>query len=333
MSRWWKGLMNKVDGCDIDVTFNDKDKEKEGDTVVVEDPYVEGAPTKETFLLFAHDEPVSGVVKIKPHKKIEHKGVTVSFVGTIITNSDREDRQEFFSHTQKDAGTSEPGLLEANKEIEIPFEFGAPKPFESYRGLNATVTYQIRVAVQKKLKDISFKQEVWVHKIETEDNYDPATIEDEDPTRSAVWHKQYDFPPGHVSMEVGVDDILHIEFKYDKKRFHLRERVLGQVSFKVVQLNLLFGEVSIVKREYIGTGDCQFYETETLQKYEIMDGTPIPGEIVPIRLYLGAVKRLTPTYEMVKQCFSVKYFINLVLVTAYVFVGEMSVGRENPWEV
>lgn len=46
-----------------------------------------------------------------------------------------------------------------------------------------------------------------------------------------------------------------------------------------------------------------------------MDGTPITGEVVPIRLYLGSIPRLTPTYSNIHQKFSVRYFLNLVLLT------------------
>jgi len=49
-------------------------------------------------------------------------------------------------------------------------------------------------------------------------------------------------------------------------------------------------------------------------KYEVMDGCPFKGEIVPIRLYLSGVD-LTPSYKSVcSGKFSVKHFINLVLV-------------------
>ena len=117
-------------------------------------------------------------------------------------------------------------------------------------------------------------------------------------------------------MDVGVDNVLHIEFKYDKKIFHLQERVLGKVTFKVMDLDLQYGEVGIVRKEFIGSGKpTDAVETETLQKFEIMDGTPIVGEVVPIRLYLKSIPRLTPTYPNVHNCFRVLYFINLVLVT------------------
>lgn len=44
-----------------------------------------------------------------------------------------------------------------------------------------------------------------------------------------------------------------------------------------------------------------------------MDGAPVKGECIPIRFYLVSTD-LTPTYENVNKRFSVKYYLNLVLV-------------------
>jgi hypothetical protein len=42
-------------------------------------------------------------------------------------------------------------------------------------------------------------------------------------------------------------------------------------------------------------------------------GAPVKGEVVPIRLHLSSIN-LSPTYKTVNNVFSVKYYINLVLV-------------------
>lgn len=84
-------------------------------------------------------------------------------------------------------------------------------------------------------------------------------------------------------------------------------------------------------------------ETETVAKYEIMDGAPVKGESIPIRLFLAGNSSLcrpsgflfyvltwstvayrifcfllgydlTPTMRDVNKKFSVRFFLNLVLV-------------------
>lgn len=70
-------------------------------------------------------------------------------------------------------------------------------------------------------------------------------------------------------------------------------------------------ELAIIKREIIG--DNAQNETETVAKYEIMDGAPVKGESIPIRLFLGGYD-LTPTMRDIQKKFSCKYYLNLVLV-------------------
>merc|ERR1712194_748094 len=57
-------------------------------------------------------------------------------------------------------------------------------------------------------------------------------------------------------------------------------------------------------------------ETQTLTKHEVMDGAPVKGEVIPVKLFLAGIPAdLTPTYSVAQNNrFSVKYFLNLVLV-------------------
>lgn len=74
-------------------------------------------------------------------------------------------------------------------------------------------------------------------------------------------------------------------------------------------------QIAIIKRESTGSGANTYNESETLIKFEIMDGAPVRGESIPVRLFLNScVEHLTPTYRNVHTKFSVKYYLNLVLV-------------------
>jgi vacuolar protein sorting-associated protein 26 len=89
-------------------------------------------------------------------------------------------------------------------------------------------------------------------------------------------------------------------------------------------------EIAILKKESTGSGPNIYAETETIAKYEIMDGAPVRGsgklevvlikkiifvlgESIPIRLFLGGYD-LTPTMKDIQRKFSVRYFLNLVLI-------------------
>lgn len=72
-------------------------------------------------------------------------------------------------------------------------------------------------------------------------------------------------------------------------------------------------ELSIVRKETVGANANAVTEQETLSKFEIMDGAPVKGELVPVRFYLASTD-LTPSYENVNNRFSCRYSLNLVLI-------------------
>lgn len=116
-----------------------------------------------------------------------------------------------------------------------------------------------------------------------------------------------------MKMEVGIEDSLHIEFEYCKGKYHLRDVIVGKIYFLLVRIKIKHMEIAIIRRESTGSGPNLYNESETITKYEIMDGAPVRGESIPIRMFLSAYD-LTPTYRNVNNKFSVKYYLNLVLV-------------------
>ena len=94
----------------------------------------------------------------------------------------------------------------------------------------------------------------------------------------------------------------------------MKDVVVGKVYFLLVRIKIKHMELAIIKREAAGAGQNVSNESETLTKFEIMDGAPVRGESIPIRLFLSGFDTLTPTFRNVNNKFSVKYFLNLVLI-------------------
>merc|ERR1712173_422704 len=93
--------------------------------------------------------------------------------------------------------------------------------------------------------------------------------------------------------------------------------ITGKIDFLLVRIKIKQMEMQILKRESTGSGAQMYNESEVITQYEIMDGAPIKGETIPIRLFLKpfALKnKPTPTYKAIHKKFSVKYYLNLVLV-------------------
>ena len=59
---------------------------------------------------------------------------------------------------------------------------------------------------------------------------------------------------------------------------HVFQRARAQVRIKLKHM-----EIEIRRRETTGAGAAARNESETLAKYEIMDGAPVRGENIPIR--------------------------------------------------
>ena len=115
-----------------------------------------------------------------------------------------------------------------------------------------------------------------------------------------------------MQLEVGIENCLHLEFSYNSSVYGVDECVHGSVHFKLVKINLKTMELEVRRKEVTHGGKAP-PDLQTLYKFEIMDGAPVRGELLPVRLYLEPLM-LSPTYEDVQNKFSVKYLLNLVLV-------------------
>ncbi|OON24014.1 vacuolar protein sorting-associated protein 26, partial [Opisthorchis viverrini] len=229
-------------------------------------------------------ETVAGRVLIgmKRGSKLEHQGIRIDFLGVIEFFTDRGNRDEFITLSQD---LARPGIL--SQPVSYPFEFlTVNKPYESYCGTHVRLRYFLRVTVQRRLTDLTKDREILVHSL----------------TKPME-------PDESIQMEVGIEDSLHIEFEYNKSK----DVIVGKIYFLLVRVKIKNMEIQILKRETLGSGPNMFTDSETIAKYEIMDGAPVRGESIPIRLFLQSYS-LSPTMRDVNRKFSVRYFLNLVLL-------------------
>ncbi|XP_041742794.1 vacuolar protein sorting-associated protein 26B-like [Coregonus clupeaformis] len=116
-----------------------------------------------------------------------------------------------------------------------------------------------------------------------------------------------------IKMEVGIEDCLHIEFEYNKSKYHLKYVIVGKIYFLLVRIKIRHMEIDIIKRETTSTGPNVYHDNDIIAKYEIMDGAPVRGESIPIRLFLAG-NEITPTMRDINKKYSVWYYLNLVLI-------------------
>jgi len=246
----------------------------------------------ELLPLFKSKDTVRGHVKVMPGpgKKLEHLGIRVQLVSEIVLNSDKAHPHEIISLVRD---LAPPGDMMEQKTF--PFEFKSVEmEYESYRGKQVTLRYSVRVIVARSMGQSLIQD----HFFEVRNPI------------SAIPAQEVEVP---IKMEVGIEDCLHIEFEYGRSAYHLSDTVIGKINFLLVRIKLKHMELEIKRRETIGGGMNARLESETVAKFEIMDGAPARGESIPIRLHLSPYQ-LTPSYDNVHNKFGVKYSINLVLV-------------------
>lgn len=60
--------------------------------------------------------------------------------------------------------------------------------------------------------------------------------------------------------------------------------IVGKIYFLLVRIKIKHMELSIIRRETTGAVPNQYNESETITKFEIMDGAPVRGESrAPVR--------------------------------------------------
>jgi vacuolar protein sorting-associated protein 26 len=244
---------------DINITFNDADSRKR---INIQTNAKSCTSEQVTWYLFTNGDCISGQVLVSSSnvEPIRYTEIKCELVGQIRIEGDTKETENFICHWRV---LDKNGSFTQLKAFDYKFE-NASLLYESYNGLNVTVRYFLRVTLTRPFAFNTVEEQgFWVQNVVEE---------------SEINHS--------LKMEVGIEDLLHIEFEYNKSKYHLEDAIIGSQLFS---------------------------DSETVARFEIMDGTPFKDESIPVRLFLGGL-RLSPTYIHVRDKFSVRNFLNLVLV-------------------
>ncbi|CAD8087483.1 unnamed protein product [Paramecium primaurelia] len=266
------------------------------------DIYLDGLDTRKTarfndkqqglirLPVYSDDDDISGVVDLRmnKNKKIDHLGIRIELIGRIEILNDQKQSSDFMSMGRE---LDAQGILMEDKTYKFTFN-KFEKQYESYYGKEVKLRYYLRVTMNRNYGQVKKEIEFAVQIVDKEQENQPQTS---------------------LKLEVGIEDCLHLDFEYFKSRYHLRDVVTGKVNFYLVKINIKYMELAVIRKEQIGQGNNQQTDNETLVKYELMDGCPQKGEVVPIRLFLSGIN-MSPTLKNVSGKFSVKYILNLILV-------------------
>jgi vacuolar protein sorting-associated protein 26 len=236
---------------------------------------------------FYDKEDITGTIIVNiSSKTFQHNGIKIKFTG-YIENILSHKKSEFIS-LSKDL--LQPSIIH-NQTISLPFSFNnVEKAYESYRGLEFNVKYIISVVIEFSLGRSVWEREIGVSRPSPRDilniNNNP------------------------IKLDVGIGQWMNLIFEIKQVKLGTKDVCQGNIIFKRVSLGIKSMLLQIIKRE---TEIGKEFDQAILCRYEIMDGSPVNNEVIPFRFFLSPFE-LTPTYENVNNIFSVKYYLNLVII-------------------
>jgi len=237
--------------------------------------------------VFGPLEDVVGSVFVTVGKrgKVEFGGIKLELVGKIEVKGKQTEGD--FVYLARELAY--PGTITADSSF--PFSFSTcEKPFDSYYGTFAKVRYFLRVCVSRSYRKNLLSE-----------------------TEFAVASGTPPLPlPTTLRLEVGIDQLLHIDFEFTNCAYSLTDCIIGKVFFLMVRLPIHRMDIVLKRKETLYNGSETQIETQTMGRYEVMDGEPRRGECVPVRVFLSSFP-LSPTFPDVNHRFSVKYYLSLVV--------------------
>lgn len=331
---------------DIEILLDGEESRKH-----VEIPNAAGSGSKtlkDRLAVYEDGETISGMVtlRVKEGKRVEHLGIKVAVIGSIDMiktsggngSGNSSKRLSNTSSSVSDARKTPveqficlsydlcpPGELQHAQNFPFMFKDLA-KRYESYRGKNVDVSYYVKVTVARKSIDISKTKKFWVYLyknvslppapiVNNEESHPNAETTEENGTDGASSSKALTGglrkEPKPVKLDIGIENCLHIEFEFSKSQYSLKEVIVGRIYFLLSRLKIKHMELSLITRESSGLQPSNCLVDSTAIRYEIMDGSPVKGETIPIRLFLGGYD-LSPDVSC--NYFNVKNYLSLVIV-------------------
>ncbi|EAL46790.1 vacuolar sorting protein 26, putative [Entamoeba histolytica HM-1:IMSS-B] len=244
---------------------------------------------KTSLLVYSRGDDLKGKVLITlrdPSKQIQHQGIVISLVGLIKISPLNKTYQFYEENIEPSRG----GIIFQEKTL-IPFIFEQPfKNYETFIGDSIKLQYFLRIQINTKYPPRPyFEKEIYV----------------------SLPIEKIPLSPS-INCEVRVDRIIQCSLHLRKSNYKtVGDLILGDIILRNIKIVLSGIEIHLVRKE------CWNGNTEKsvsiVKRFEVMDGAPIKGEKIPIRIPLRGVP-LTPSYNNIGGLFSTEYFISVVVI-------------------
>ena len=215
-------------------------------------------------IIFTSNDKISGTIKVTPPngKTVHHQGIKVVILGQnrIKTDGSLIPFYNCWKSVQKEGDIS--GETELKFKINV-LDFQIPSFYGTY--VDARYTIQAKIMVNNTEKVV--EKPIYLLSI------------DKMPT---------DLQP--LKAEVGIQDVLHVEFVIQNPVFDCGSVIIGKVHFLVVKIRIVNMCIQIMRTEQFNNGIISGKHETVISQYEILDGMPVRGDCIPIRFYLTNIK-------------------------------------------
>ena len=209
--------------------------------------------------VFIHGDTIKGKLSITPKSPpFEHTGVRVSING-IYQNSEGLTQERFFTKT---LDLLPPGVL--SRPLKSPFTFTrVAVPYPTYLGKELRIVYYVECDAG----GILARRRFYILR--------PTEIVERPLTKS-----------------IGIENLIHLDVAIRSTVIDARRCFIGALYMTLSRVRMIHMNLELHRVEKLWTdGACDYTgEDETLMDFEIMDGAPVRGTMIPIRMFVGECK-------------------------------------------
>lgn len=214
--------------------------------------------------IFLRNDEISG--KLSSSTPLNYTSVIATLIGQVRAKAD-DHLDQFYCQTYpliaEVGGSLKPG-------VEVPFKF---KPVHlhcpSYYGTNFDVRYIVQIQLFNEDRNVS-KNEIPIYILNA--------------------YQKPDEKIKPMVAEIGIQGLLRIECVLHDPTFEVTSCLIGKVFFLEVKMRIVEMYLQIQREEEYNNGISGSKFTSIVAQYEIMDGMPVRGDSIAIRIYLPGIK-------------------------------------------
>ncbi|KAK8860189.1 hypothetical protein M9Y10_011853 [Tritrichomonas musculus] len=236
--------------------------------------------------IFQVGESFDATLKISsPKGNFSHRGIDFEFCTEFLPKGGKVVKYNVVPLRLSEAGT-----IPTSQEFQLP-KCSIEQNCQTYIGESFSLRHWIRISVKKLIGTVDLEKEIIAYNVTT-----PS--------------KKLDL----ICVRVAVEDSIRIDLITNRRQYEIHDVITGAAHFLLVNLKVKSFTVSLIAQEYTEFNGKVNRTKNRIQSWEITDGAPVKGEIVPFRLFLNPL-HLNPSCSNPQKGYSVTHFLHFTVIT------------------